>query len=714
VDAPPRTITLDDGGALTLTSPVALLPGVTRDEAERLGVLGIAGAAHLLTHLPTRYERVRARTTLSDMEDGVVSGAIGEISATRVAGAGRKRRFEAVLIDDTGRLDLVFFNQPYLHKKLTPGMVVRVEGKPRTHGPGLQMANPSFEILPPEALDDPIDERADDGDEMRPVYPATEGLASERIRAIIRAVLDPACALLEDHLSEGYRRERALPALPEAYRMIHAPDNDDEVGAARRRLAYDELLLMQLGVHMKRAHLRTRLRAPALPDTDEIRSRILARIPFTLTPDQDRVEREIASDMAASVPANRLIQGDVGSGKTVVALSALLRAIAHGHQGALMAPTEILAEQHFMSISSMLEGSSVRVELLTGSMPGSERDAALTRIAAGDADLVIGTHALVSDPVRFRSLAVAVIDEQHRFGVEQRAKLRVRAGAEHADETPHVVVMTATPIPRTIGLTLFGDLDISTIEHLPEGRTPVTTRLVRPDQRGTVYAWMRGRIDLGQQAFVVVPAIDPGERTGRDLRTVLADLESGELQGARVAAMHGRLARATRESIMHRFRAGSIDALVATTVIEVGVDVPAASVIVIEDADKFGLAQLHQLRGRVGRGRTPGVCVLVADPTTDDARRRLDAMVETTSGFTLAQRDLEIRGPGDVFGTRQSGMAPLRVADPIHDTELLMLARRDAAAWIENAPELDRPEDALVRRRLLKAHGPWLGLGDVG
>jgi len=706
------TITLVDGGALSLTSPVALLPRVTRAQEERLRGLGITRVAHLLTHLPARYERVRERATLSDLEEGVISGAIGEISATRLAGVGRKRRFEAVLIDGSGRLDLVFFNRAYLHKKLTPGMVLRVEGKPRIHGPGLQMVNPGFELLAPEALEDAIGDGS--GGELRPVYPATEGLSSESIRALLGAVLDPACALLEDHLGEAYRRGRSLPGLGEAYRMIHAPRTEDEARAARRRLAYDELLLMQLGVHMKRAHLRTRLRAPVLPDTEEIRERIRARIPFTLTLDQDTVERELARDMASSVPTNRLIQGDVGSGKTVVALSALLRAVAHGHQGALMAPTEILAEQHALSIGSMLEGSSVRVELLTGSMPAPERDAALARIGAGEADLVIGTHALVSDPVRFRSLAVAVIDEQHRFGVEQRAGLRVRAGAEHADETPHVVVMTATPIPRTIGLTLFGDLDISTIEHLPAGRAPVQTRLVRPDQRDAVYAWARGRIDRGEQAFVVVPAIDPGERTTRDLRGVLSDLESGEFRGARIAAMHGRLERATRESIMHRFRAGDIDALVATTVIEVGVDVPNASVIVIEDADRFGLAQLHQLRGRVGRGDTPGVCVLVADPRTDDARRRLDAMVETHSGFTLAQRDLEIRGPGDVFGTRQSGMAPLRVADPIHDTELLMLARRDAAAWIDAAPELDRPSDSIVRRRLLKAHGPWLGLGDVG
>ncbi len=701
------------GVGVTLTTSIYELPGVREQQAQRLEILGVRNVGQLLTHLPHRHEWVRAQAGIADLEPGVICSAVGEITATKISGFGRKARFQAVLHDGDARLDLVFFNQSFLQKKIHVGMRMRVQGKPTKFGPGLQIANPQFTIIPFED-EQPADV---DDDQYRPVYPATEGLTSEQIWGIVKPVLEPALALLEDHLSEDFRAERALPRLGEAYRMMHLPEHEDEVKSARRRLAYDELLMLQLGVHMKRAHLRRTLTAPALERTPEIDERIRSRMPFALTAAQQRVVDEISKDVALTTPTNRLVQGDVGSGKTAVALDAMLLAIAHGHQAALMAPTEILAEQHFLSITEMLKGSSVRVELLTGSMPPAERSAAVARISSGEVDLVIGTHALVSDSVGFHSLALAVIDEQHRFGVEQRAKLRVKGGKAHESETPHVIVMTATPIPRTIGLTIFGDLDISTIDALPPGRTPVITKKVAPDQRKTVYRWVNEKIKQGDQAFIVVPAIEPGTKgDGRvtDLRTLQKQLEGGELHDVHVAALHGRLKRDTREHIMHRFRAGKIDALIATTVIEVGVDVPNATMMIIEDADRFGLAQLHQLRGRVGRGKKAGVCVLIGSPTTDDGIARLNAMVETTSGFVLAEKDLEIRGAGDVFGTRQSGAPPFRVADPMRDMELLQMARRDAAQWIADSPTLDRAEDTLARRRLLKAHGQWLGLGDVG
>jgi len=717
----------------SLTTPVAELPGVTPFAAGKLQSLGAANLGQLLTHLPHRHEWIRARAGLNDLEAGVIGSAIGEISALKVSGFGRKARLQVVIIDDEGgRLDLVFFNQAFLAKKLEPGMFLNVQGTPKVYGPGLQMANPTFTIIPESQLEQL--QSTDQDDEYRPVYPATEGLTSPQINDIIKPLLPEACALLKDHLPDDFRKARALPTLADAYRMFHAPSDEDEVGIAKRRLAYDELLLLQLGVHMKRAHLRSTLQSPALPTSPEIDERINARIPFTLTPDQDRVAKEIARDLSFTTPTNRLIQGDVGSGKTVVALSAMLRAIAHGHQAAMMAPTELLAEQHYLSISDMLKGSSTRIALLTGSMPADMRSATLALIESGEIDLIVGTHALVSDTVAFQSLAVAIIDEQHRFGVEQRAKLRVKGtikpGMQASNETPHVIVMTATPIPRTIGLTIFGDLDISTIEHLPQGRKPITTKLVTPDKRSTVYNWLNEKIKQGQQAFIVVPAIEPGGKTSatlhsdgtsfggkgptRNLRDLKKELEGGELHDVTIASMHGKLKRDTRERIMHRFRKGEIDCLIATTVIEVGVDVPNACVIVIEDADRFGLAQLHQLRGRVGRGDQPSVCVLVADPKTDDGKLRLQAMVESTSGFILAQRDLEIRGPGDVFGTRQSGMPPFKVANPLEDHELLGMARRDAAEWIDRSPKLEAPDESLIRRRLLKAHGQWLGVGDVG
>jgi ATP-dependent DNA helicase RecG len=711
---------------IDLTTPLSAVPGVRKDQAEKLARLGIPNIGHLIAHLPHRHEWIHAEAGIADlMPDSIVS-VRGEVTATRTAGFGHKARFEAVLCDDGGpgagggggRLDLVWFNQPYLREKLHPGMRVRVQGKVVRRGPGMQMANPKYEVLDATR---PEPEHGQD-DELRPVYPVTEGITSEQVRAIVGRVLAGGLAGIEDHLPEDLRRERSIPMLRDAYRMMHHPASDDEVKAARRRLAYDELLLFQLGVHMKRAHLRQTMKAPALARTEAVEQRIRERMPFELTGAQRRVVGEIASDLALDVPMNRLVQGDVGSGKTVVALDAMLRAIAHGHQAALMAPTEILAEQHYGSFTRMLEGSAVRVALLTGNLAADERAGVLAGLQDGSVDLVVGTHALISERVGFKSLAVVVIDEQHRFGVEQRAKLRVKGTAGDAGvgnfDTPHVLVMTATPIPRTIGLTLFGDLDISTIDELPPGRTPIATRTVTSERRGEVYGWLRTKIDAGDQAYVVVPAIDTGAASGddslRDLRTVQDELEAGELRGLRLAAVHGRLKRDTRESIMARFRSGSIDALIATTVIEVGVDVPNATVMVIEHADRFGLAQLHQLRGRVGRGSKPGACVLIADPKTDDGHERIRVMCETTSGFDLAERDFALRGPGDVFGTRQSGVPPFKVADPVKDAALLDLARRDAAAWIALNPTLAGPADALVRRRLIKTHGPWLGLGDVG
>ena len=704
--------------SISLNTPIFDIPGVARTHVEKLEILGIENVGQLLVHLPRRHEWIRAQAGLGDLEPGVIGSAVGEITATKISGFGRKSRFQAVICDETGRLDLVFFNQSFLAKKLHVGMYLRVQGNPKKFGPGLQMSSPLFTIIPFDEVEG-LDPNQDD--EYRPVYPLTEGISSQQIVTIVRTVLDQACALLKDHLSDEYRKERELPSLGDAYRMMHAPESEADVESARRRLAYDELLMLQLGVHMKRAHLRRTLKAPALARTAEINERILARMPFTLTDAQQRVVDEISRDLSFETPTNRLVQGDVGSGKTIVALDAMLLAIAHGHQAALMVPTELLAEQHYLSMTEMLKGSEVRVALLTGSMATADRDAVVSQIASGDCDLVIGTHSLVSDSVAFHSLAVAVIDEQHRFGVEQRAKLRVKGGEAHEKETPHVIVMTATPIPRTIGLTIFGDLDISTIDKLPPGRTPVITKHVTDEKRSTVYHWVNKKIKEGDQVFIVVAAIEPigkgggkGEGAVRNLRSLMKELEGGELHDCKVAALHGRLKRDTREHIMHRFRAGKIDCLIATTVIEVGVDIPNATVMVIEDADRFGLAQLHQLRGRVGRGVKPGVCVLIGNPKTEDGIARLKAMVDTTSGFELSEKDLEIRGSGDVFGTRQSGAPPFKVADPMREIELLQMARRDAGHWIGESPNLDRPEDALARRRLLKAHGQWLGLGDVG
>lgn len=717
---PPETI--------ELTTPIDRVPGIGLKRAHGLASLGLTNVGKLIAHLPLRHEFQAGEAMIKDLVPGQVVSARGDITATRPVFFGSRHRFEAVLMDETGRLDLVWFNQTYLRDKIHPGDRVRVQGELKRRGHKLQIANARWEVLPTGG-----EEPASRRERIRPIYPASERIKSWEIDVAVRGVLDAALAQIEEHLPEAFRRERGLPTLAVAYRMQHRPESEEEIASSRRRLAYDELLMLQLGVFLKRSHLRGSLRAPALTHSEAIDAHIRARFPFSLTGAQERVVGEIVQDLTSHVPTNRLIQGDVGSGKTVIALYAMLLAVAGGHQAALMAPTEILAEQHYLSVTRALEGSRVRIALLTGAVTGADRETMLSGLQSGEIDLVIGTHALLTETVRFRSLAVAVIDEQHRFGVHQRASLRVKGGpvpqaggAETTPEdraggdptTPHVLVMTATPIPRTLGITLFGDLDISTIDELPPGRTPIETRIVAPPDRGAAYAFLRERLEAGEQAYVVVPTIDGGEdaaeRELAGVRSLLQELEGGPLEGRRLAALHGRLRRDTREHVMERFRSGLIDCLVATTVIEVGVDVPNATVMAVEHADRFGLAQLHQLRGRVGRGRARSYCLLIGEPTTPDATERLRALAESGDGFVLAEKDFEIRGPGELFGTRQSGASPLKVADLMRDRELLAMARRDAREWVERSPALARPEERTLLRRLLRQYGETLGLGDVG
>lgn len=700
---------------IELTSPVAALPGVRRADADAMAELGLRAVAHLIAHVPARYETEMDESEASSLVPETIGATRGEVTACRVAGFGSRQRFEAVLMDGSARVNLVWFNAPYLTKKIGAGTRLWVQGKVREHNGTLQIANPRFEVL---REGDAAASGTPTGARLRPVYPASERAKSRTIERAVDAALPLALQLIEEHLPDPIRALRDLPRLAEAYRMVHRPIDEAEAARGRRRLAYDELLMLQLGVFLKRAYVRRELRAPALRHDEATRAAILRRLPFTLTAAQQRVVGEVGNDLSQTVPANRLIQGDVGSGKTAVAAYALMMAVASGHQGALMAPTEILAEQHDAGMQRLLAGSKVRIELLTGALTAAERESALGRVRRGEAEIVIGTHALLTDAVRFKSLAVVVIDEQHRFGVQQRAHLRSRDPAEDPDAehtTPHTLVMTATPIPRTLAMTLFGDLDVSTIDELPPGRSPIRTEWVPPAARGRVDATLKAAIERGERAFWVVPAIDGGgEGEMASVTATQKRLEQGPLAGRRTAVLHGRMQTRVREHVMERFRRGLIDCLVATTVIEVGVDVPEATVMVIENADRFGLAQLHQLRGRVGRGAAPSICLLIGDPQTEDGRQRLEAMAASTDGFVLAERDLEIRGPGELFGARQSGAAAFKVADLSRDLALLRDARADAAAWVEASPHLDRPEDAVMRRRLGKRYGEAIGLVDVG
>jgi ATP-dependent DNA helicase RecG len=692
---------------------VQTLSGMTPDRLEGLQRLEIQTVADLIKHLPLRFEEHHGGVTIEEAtailgEDDRNADLVtieGEVASVRpIRGwKQRKARVEISLEDETASLKINWFNQPWIAKKLHPEMHIRVHGSLSKYKGEVQMTNPRWEEIEPDENSVTIDGG------LRPVYPANEYISSSTIATLIGEVIDVALPQIEDHFSVDECKRLEMPELREAYRMVHNPQSESESKEGRRRIAYDELFLLQLGVMLKRHHRQTTLHAPALRWDDKVRSRIEARVPFTLTDSQQQVIEEIAKDVTQTVPMNRLLQGDVGSGKTVVALHAMLMAVVGDAQAALMAPTELLAEQHYNTITEMLRGSSVSVALLTSSLGTKDRKKLIEDVSSGKIDIIIGTHALLTSDVVFSNIAVSIVDEQHRFGVHQRATLRNK---RVDDETvPHTLVMTATPIPRTLSLTIFGDLDVSTIVGLPPGRSPISTRLVLPEDATKVYSFFRERIDNGEQGYVVVPLV---EDTDSGLKAVMShakSLENEYFRGKRVGFVHGRMKSEDREKTMNAFREGNVDVLVATTVIEVGIDIANATIIVIEHADRFGLAQLHQLRGRVGRGSLPGVCALIASPTTSDAMERLKVIVETTDGFRIAEKDLEIRGPGELFGAKQSGIPPFKAARLPRDLKLLSLARRNAVDFVQLDPTLANAE--LLRKRLLRKYGESLGLGDV-
>ena len=699
-----------------LSDPVRKAGRVGPAREAALKRLGIETIADLLRHVPTRYEAERAYQPIASLEAGELASIRARVTEARWEpgrGGRAKGRFEATVTDEHDVLRVCWFNAPHMVGRIHPDEIVELRGKLRRYRGRLQLANPHW-----RRVDDPADAAGPATDRIRPVYPATEGLDSDRIAGLISGILPTVLPRVSDPVPEWVREKRGFPELAEAYRGVHSPDTMEQAELGRRRLAYNEWLLWQLGMAIKRRHREAALAAPALRWSERIDRHIRGRFPFPLTDAQDRVVREIAADLGRERPMHRLLQGDVGSGKTVVALYALLMSVADRRQGALMSPTELLAEQHYAAIARMLGDTDVRLALFTASQPapGSrERNAQRQRIASGEIDLVIGTHALIGGDTRFHDLAVAVVDEQHRFGVEQRAALREQEG-----RAPHTLIMTATPIPRTLGLTLFGDLDLSTIDRLPPGRRSVVTRAVGTEKADRVYGHLRRRLEAGEQAYVVVPAVAASDdEEGNGIKSVDAHarrLRAGPCQGFRIATVHGQMRAAERERVMERFRRGWDDVLVATTVIEVGVDVPNASVMIVENAERFGLAQLHQLRGRIGRrsGGPRPLCVLIGDPPTEEGRRRLAAIAETADGFRVAERDFEIRGMGEFVGTRQSGATPFRVARIPGDLDLLDPARQDAGAIVDADPRLERPENDALRRLLKREYGHRFGLIDVG
>ncbi len=657
-----------------LERPLDVLSGVGPTVKRRLAKLGLGTIADLLAHRPRRYEEPAPVRPIADVfgeQEVTLEGRVVRASSRRARG---RLTVQTVRVADaSGELDAVWFNQPWLVDRLAPGTAVRLRG---------QLRRGSFNV---RAYD--VDEVSATAD-FAPVYPASEELAPGKLRQLVEEAL-PLARTLPDPLPADLRQRERLPLRADAVAAVHRPRHLREAETGRQRLAFDELLVLQLGI-ARVARGREQAVATPLGRPGELICRYRDVLPFTLTPDQEQAIRELDADLARRVPMQRLLQGDVGSGKTVVALYALLRGVEAGHQGALMAPTETLAEQHFLTLEGPCAELGVRCVLLTSALPAKEHAATRAAIASGEAQLAVGTHALIQEEVAFADLAVAVVDEQHRFGVEQRQALT-------EGRSPHVLHMTATPIPRTLALTVYGDLRVSELAHPPATRRPVITRWIPEERAAEAYRRLRRLLAEGRQAYVVCPLVEESEgKRARAAEQEAERLRAAELRDFRVGCLHGRLKPVDRRELMARFNARQLDVLVATTVIEVGVDVPNATVMIVQEADRFGLAQLHQLRGRVGRGADQSYCLLVSrakEELTDSARARLEALTQTNDGFELAELDLELRGEGQLLGTRQSGLSDLRFTRLRADRPLLVRARAAAGEFVDVAGPLQDEVD---------------------
>jgi ATP-dependent DNA helicase RecG len=656
-----------------LEAPVESLHGVGPTLARRLGRLGLESMGDVLWQPPRRYEQPVPTKRICDLfgdEEAVIEGVVRSTTSRR---RGRLKILTARVADDTGEIKATWFNQPWLESKLVVGTALRLRGRANKHG----FAVSSYDL----------DGEAETSD-FAPVYPASEDVAQKKLRDLHGQALELVRDVGDDVPATLLASER-LPFRADALATVHRPRSLAEAEVGRLRLAFDELLVLRLAL-ARTAAARETASAQPLGERGELIARYRASLPFRLTTDQVRTTEEIDADLARSVPMQRLLQGEVGSGKTVVALHALLRAVEAGRQGALMAPTETLAEQHFLTIDELCAPLGVRVTLLTSSLRAKEHAAARQLIASGDSQIVVGTHALIEKEVDFHDLAVAVVDEQHRFGVAQRTALV-------EGRSPHVLHLTATPIPRTLALTVYGDLEVSELALPPADRKPVITAWVTEDRSSEAYSRLCRHLDDGRQAYVVCPLIEASEtRVARAAEAEAERLRAAELRGYRVGCLHGRLRPSERRGVMASFRARELDVLVATTVIEVGVDVPNATIMIVQEADRFGLAQLHQLRGRVGRGAEQSYCLLVSrarEELSETATERLEAMVATTDGFELAERDLEIRGEGQLLGARQSGYSDLRFVRLRRDQRLLERVRDAARSLADEgllADDVDR------------------------
>jgi len=692
-----------------LASDLSVLGRIPPVSRSALNSLGITSVYDLLWHLPFRYLDWREVRTVSEALEGVDLTIVGTIASIEVKHLrGGRKATEAVVSDGSGSIRVWWWQQPYLARTLQPGMRVGLSGKVGIRGRFLQMESPEW-----ERLDDPDDDTVHVG-RLSPVYPKTRGLPNRTIRRLAHAAVRDFLPMLAESLPAYLVQEQGFLSEVDALRIIHFPDRLEDVDEAKQRIAFQELLAVQLAVLSRKREARLRADAPPIPMPGDFLDRFIAALPFELTAAQQRVLTEIRNDMFRREPMARLLQGDVGSGKTVVAAAAMLAAVRAGQQTVLMAPTEVLASQHYETFQRLFAGKAqggdeplwhnynlapalgrpVRMALLTGSVPAVRKRQIHQEMASGALDLVVGTHALIQESANFNDLGLAVVDEQHRFGVLQRDALRGKG------RSPHLLVMTATPIPRTLALTVYGELDSSVIDELPPGRLRVRTQIVEPSQREEiVYARIREEARQGRQSFVICPLVEESESLESEAATEQYEyLRTGPLRdlAPRIRLLHGRMSADEKRAVMADLTGGEADVLVSTIVVEVGVDLPRATVIAIEGAERFGLAQLHQLRGRVGRSDLESVCFLISDTGIEQSQRRLDLMVQTANGFDLAEADLEMRGPGEYFGTRQSGLPELRVAK-LTDHQTLNLARNWANRILDDDPNLRAPEHRLLR-----------------
>jgi len=671
--------------------------------SELFAKAGVSTIEDLFYYIPRAYTDWTNIADVGSLRISDCVTVVARVVSCDVVRRGRMQIFTAALEDDTGTILALWFGRRYIQRVLEPGTRVAVSGEVRfsRFARRIEFINPSFEVI---GEDDVAEGR------IEPQYSQIGNLSGGRIRGIVRTAVDEFLKQLIDPLPEGVLRARGLPGLIEAIADVHFPPSLERAARARSRLAYEEFFMFQVVVALKKRQLARSGNAVRIAWRDEEHARLLGSLSFELTGAQTRVISEIAGDLELGEPMNRLLQGDVGSGKTAVAASAMHQAVAAGHQAAIMAPTEILAEQHLENLTALLAPLGDRVVLLRGGMKVGERDDALELIGSGEAQVIVGTHALIQQTTSFSDLALAVVDEQHRFGVVQRAALRGKGIA------PHILVMTATPIPRTLALTVYGDLDVSVLDEMPPGRERVATAIRDEAARSKVYDFLKSEVVSGRQIFIVYPLVEESEKMELAAATKMYEqLKEQTFSGAAVGLVHGRMKAEEKDAVMASFKAGDTDILVSTTVVEVGVDIPNATVMVIEHAERFGLAQLHQLRGRVGRGEHQSYCILmVGRGASDEARERIQVLADTNDGFVIAERDLEMRGPGEFLGVRQHGLPKFSVADLVTDARLLVNARDDAFAYVAGDPDMSTPEGSLLlnaTKRRFRGRGAFMDVG---